>query len=207
MQLRARLLAFALTGVFSVASFTSATLVPSVAQAADAIGAFKAKHDAVVKLVKKKADDAALETEVDKVLDYDWLAEQALGGPDNYGTVCANRCDEFKALLTKLVRANYLKMVRKAQDHAVEYVGQVEGRNGAYKVTTKIQVVSNGRDKTVTVEYVMHQQDGDWQVRDIITDDISLAKNYRYEFNKIVKAEGIDGLIRKLEDKLAKIDD
>ena len=39
-----------------------------------------------------------------------------------------------------------------------------------------------------------------------VTDEVSLAKTYRYEFNKIAKAEGIDGIIRKLEDKLAKLD-
>ena len=48
--------------------------------------------------------------------------------------------------------------------------------------------------------------DGKWQVRDIITDEVSLAKTYRYEFNKIAKGEGIDGIISKLEDKLQKLD-
>ena len=31
------------------------------------------------------------------------------------------------------------------------------------------------------------------QVRDIITDEVSLARTYRHEFAKIAKAEGIDG--------------
>ncbi|MFV8756777.1 ABC transporter substrate-binding protein [Nannocystaceae bacterium ST9] len=186
----------------------TATLVaPSQAHAADAVGAFKAKHEAVVKLVKQNADDTKLEAEVDSLLDYDWLAEQSLGGTDNFAKVCGSRCAEFETLLSQLIRENYLRMVRKAEKHPVEYVGQVEGKNGAYKVTTKIKVDKNGREQTVVVEYVMHQRsDGGWQVRDIITDEVSLAKTYRYEFNKIAKAEGIDGIIGKLEDKLRKLD-
>ena len=49
----------------------------------------------------------------------------------------------------------------------------------------------------------MHVVDGKWFVRDIITDGVSLSKNYRYEFHKIMRDEGIDGLIARLETKLA----
>jgi phospholipid transport system substrate-binding protein len=201
MHFRARLLSVAFLALIATAS-----VAPS-AHAADAVGAFKTKHEAVVTLVKQTADDAKLQKELDSLLDYDWLAEQSLGGSENFAKVCGDRCDEFEKLLGELIRENYLRMVRKAEKHPVEYVGQVEGKNGLYKVTTKIKVDKNGREQTVVVEYVMHQgSDGNWQVRDIITDEVSLAKTYRYEFNKIAKAEGIDGIIRKLEDKLAKLD-
>jgi phospholipid transport system substrate-binding protein len=45
----------------------------------------------------------------------------------------------------------------------------------------------------------MHQVDGIWKVEDIITDGVSLAKNYRFEFNKILKDKGINELIARLE--------
>jgi phospholipid transport system substrate-binding protein len=206
-RLRARVLSASLAGLCGLSLFTAVAVVPRVALAEEsAIEAFKAKHEAVVGLVKQDAADDVLQTKIDGLLDYDWLAEAALGGPEHYQEVCGDRCDEFKALLTKLIRENYLRMVRKAGEHPVEYVGQTAGKNGVYKVTTRIKVNKNGRDQTVTVDYVMHQHDGQWQVRDIITDDVSLAKTYRYEFNKIAKSQGIDGIIRKLEDKLAKLD-
>jgi phospholipid transport system substrate-binding protein len=191
----------------SFSLFAAIAVTPSVALAEDsAIEAFKAKHEAVIDLVEQRAADDVLQTKIDGLLDYDWIAEAALGGPDNYKEVCQTRCDEFDALLTKLIRENYLRMIRKAGDHPVEYVGQTPGKNGVYKVTTRIKVSKNGREQSVTVDYVMHQIDGQWQVRDIITDDVSLAKTYRYEFNKIAKSQGIDGIIHKLEDKLAKLD-
>ncbi len=205
-RLRARVLTASLTGLFGLSLFAAVTVTPSVAHAEQsAIEAFKAKHEVVVELVKKRASDAEIQAKVDGLLDYEWIATAALGGPKNYQSVCQSRCDEFEALLTKLIRENYLRMIRKAENHPVEYVGQTAGRNGIYKVTTRIKVDKNGREQVVTVEYIMHQIDGQWHVRDIITDDVSLAKTYSYEFNKIAKAEGIDGIIRKLEDKLAKL--
>jgi ABC-type transporter MlaC component len=206
-RLRARVFTASLTGLFGFSLFAALTVTPTVAHAEQsAIEAFKAKHEAVVELVKNRASDTDLQAKVDGLLDYDWIAYAALGGPDNYATVCGDRCDEFDALLTELIRENYLRMIRKAENHPVEYVGQTAGKNGVYKVTTRIKIDKNGREQVITVDYVMHQIDGQWQVRDIITDDVSLAKTYRYEFNKIAKSEGIDGIIRKLEDKLAKLE-
>lgn len=204
-RLRARVFSASLTGLLGLGIVTSLTTAPIVAHAEDsAIDAFKAKHEAVVQLVKKNASDSDLQAKVDGLLDYQYLATSALGGPENYATVCGSRCAEFEQLLTRLIRENYLRMIRKAEKHPVEYVGQVAGRNEVYKVTTRVKIEKNGREQLVTVDYVMHKIDGNWQVRDIITDGVSLAKTYRYEFNKIAKDGGIDGIIRKLEDKLAK---
>jgi ABC-type transporter MlaC component len=206
-RLRARVLTTSLSGLFGLCLFTAVAATPTAVQAElSAIEAFKAKHEKVVKLVKSSADNAKIQDQVDELLDYDWIAKAALGGPDTFDTVCKSRCAEFEKLLTSLIRENYLRMVQKAERHPVEYVGQVAGKNNVYKVTTRIKVDKNGREQVVTVDYIMHRSGDKWQVRDIITDDVSLASNYRYEFNKIAKTEGIDGVIRKLEDKLAKLD-
>ena len=203
-RIRARLLSASLLA--GLGTFTAVSTAPAVASAEDsAIDAFKAKQEAVVRLVASGASDAKLQAKVDTLLDYDYLSTAALGGPKNYAGVCGERCAEFNDLLTRLIRENYLRMVRKAEKHPVEYVGQVAGRNDVYKVTTRVKADKNGREQVITVEYVMHKVDGNWQVRDIITDDVSLAKTYRYEFNKIVKSGGIDAVITKLQDKLASL--
>jgi phospholipid transport system substrate-binding protein len=186
----------------SLALLTLFALTPELARAGAAADAFKAKHDAIVELVTRDASDAALGNAIDSMLDYQFLAESSLGGPDSYAKVCGDRCAEFDALLTKLIRVNYLRLAREANAHPLQHLEDEEGRNGVHKVTTKVKVEKNGREKLMTVEYVMHQVDGKWQVRDIRTDGVSLAQTYRHEFNKINKAEGIDGIIRRLEEKL-----
>ena len=188
---------------FSLALISLLALAPSLARAGDAADAFKAKHERLAELVNQNASDATLGNVIDDMLDYHHLAESSLGGPANYAKVCGDRCAEFEALLTKLIRTNYLRMARQINAHPLQHLEDVEGRNGVHKVTTKVKVEKNGRQRSMTIEYVMHQVDGRWQIRDIITDDVSLAQNYRHDFNKIAKAEGIDGIIRRLEEKLA----
>ncbi len=175
------------------------TAAPSSARAeTGAIDAFAAKHAAVTALLDAGAEDAKLEAAVDELLDYDWISKAALGGPNRYASVCAQRCAEFEQLLRALIRTRYIEMLRKSGSAPIELVGQTAGKRGVYKVTTRVDAIKHGRTQRITVEYVMHQVDGRWQVRDIITDDVSLAKAYLYEFNKINRAEGIDGIIDKL---------
>jgi phospholipid transport system substrate-binding protein len=175
----------------------------SAGAAGDAAETFQTQHGALVQLVEDGATDGKLGAELDRMLDYHWLAEASLGGPDNYASVCGSRCAEFEALLTKLIRDNYLRMIRKAKQHPLELVGAVEGKGGVHKVSTKLRVEKNGRSRAVTVDYIMHEVAGSWQIRDIITDDVSLVRTYRHEFNKIAKSEGIDGIIARLQEKLS----
>lgn len=184
-------------------AFVLALALPTLAHADDAADVFQAKHGAILELVEQNASDAKLGKQLDAMIDYHALAEASLGGADNYAKVCGKRCAEFEALLTQLVRESYLRMVRKANQYPVEYVGAVEGKGGAHKITTKMVVEKNGRQRKITVEYVLHQVGGAWQIRDIITDDVSLVKTYRHDFHKIAKQDGIDGVIERLEQRLA----
>jgi len=192
-----------LAGGFCLAAIASVAAPTSAQAASGAMDEFKARHEATIKLVKAKASTTKLQSEVDQLLDYEWLSQAALGGAQRYQGVCKDKCDEFEAKLTKLIRQNYLRMVKQGKDHPVTYVKELEGRNEVYKVTTQIKVKKHGREQTVTVEYVMHKRGGDFSVRDLITDGVSLAKTYRYEFNEMAKKGGIDEILASLDKKLA----
>lgn len=190
-----------------IASLTLATVLatPSVAFAGDeALEAFKSQHEDVISLVDSKAADAALSKEVDELLDYKWIAQAALGGPKKYAKRCAPRCAEFEGLLTKLIRENYLKRVRQSDKGSLKYMG-VKKKGDKRLVQTKVTYTKHGRTQSLAIGYVMHKEGDRWVVRNMITDGVSLAKNYRYEFNKVLRDEGIDGLIARLETKLAEV--
>ena len=175
------------------------------AAAADgAMDTFKPRHGKVVELVKKRADVATLQKEVDALLDYKALAETSLGGPARYAAKCEPRCAEFEALLTRLIRENYLKRIRTDKKYELAYVGEETKPRGTH-VITNVSLSRDGKPEVVEVVYVMHQVNGIWLTEDIITDGISLAKNYKFEFNKILKDKGINELIARLEAKLTEL--
>jgi len=174
------------------------------AEAPSALETFKASHQTVVGLVHDKAKTDKLEAEVDQLLDYDWIAHAALGGERRYQKKCDPRCAEYEALLAKLIRENYLKRIRQADTGKVEYLGE-EVRKDKAKVDTRVTFDKDGKTQVVEISYVMHLVDGQWIARNMITDGVSLSKTYRYEFGKILRDEGIDGLISRLETKLAEV--
>ncbi|MBK9754435.1 MAG: ABC transporter substrate-binding protein [Nannocystis sp.] len=179
-------------------------LARPAAAAEGAMDTFKARHGKVVELVKKRADVATLQKEVDALLDYKALAETSLGGPARYAAKCEPRCAEFEALLTRLIRENYLKRIRTDKKYELAYVGEETKPRGTH-VITNVSLSRDGKPEVVEVVYVMHQVNGVWLTEDIITDGISLAKNYKFEFNKILKDKGINELIARLEAKLTEL--
>ena len=187
-----------------VAPAASAPAATVTAAPISATEAFKARHTRVLELVKNKAEPAALQKEVDDLLDYKSLAESSLGGPARYASKCESRCAEFEGLLARLIRENYLKRVRTDKKYEVTYLGETEKLRST-RVTTNVTLSRDGKLETVEVVYVMHQVDGAWKCEDIITDGVSLVKNFRFEFNKILKDKGIGELITRLETKLAEL--
>jgi len=186
---------------------TLALIGPADASADAGSGAmdtFKTRHGAVIQLIKSKADSAKLEAEVDSLLDYHALAETSLGGPRRFAKRCESRCDEFEVLLTRLIRENYLRRIRTDKEYELTYAGE-EKRPRHHRVITQIKHTKNGKEEVIEVVYVMHEVGDEWQVIDIITEGVSLAKNYKYEFNKILKDKGIDELILRLDKKLAEL--
>jgi phospholipid transport system substrate-binding protein len=188
-----------------VASFLACVLLmPAMATGAEegALESFERSHETILELVERDTKPADLQREVDALLDYDWLATSALGGPTRYAERCADRCAEFEALLTELIRANYLERLADHEHVTVEYLGE-QARETATKVDTRISFKDkSGHTKQLQVDYVMHRNEGRWYVRDIITEDVSLARTYKYEINKLYKAGGIDQVITTLRAKL-----
>ncbi|MEZ4385789.1 MAG: ABC transporter substrate-binding protein [Nannocystaceae bacterium] len=170
--------------------------------AESALESFRSQHTKVAQLVDARAKTDTIQGEVDKLLDYHTLAVEALGGAKRFPERCEPRCAELEQLLAKLIRENYLRRIRTDKEHKVTFVGE-ERRAGKVRVMTQIEYEKQGRPVVVEVVYVMHETAAGWQVRDIVTDGVSLARNYKYEFNQILKKDGIDGLIARLESKLA----
>jgi phospholipid transport system substrate-binding protein len=56
----------------------------------------------------------------------------------------------------------------------------------------------------IPVEYKMRLNANDWFAYDVVIEGVSMVNNYRNTFDAIVKSEGMDGLLRDLEGRIAK---
>ena len=73
---------------------------------------------------------------------------------------------------------------------------------GATDITVRNQYISQGRPP-VPVEYSMKKTPEGWKIYDIAIEGVSLVLTYRAEFDNITRTSGVDGLIKRLQQKNA----
>jgi phospholipid transport system substrate-binding protein len=67
-------------------------------------------------------------------------------------------------------------------------------------VTVQVRVIQPGT-QPVSIDYSMEKTAAGWKVYDVVVGGVSLVANYRTEFATIVRASGIDGLIKDVQAK------
>lgn len=181
------------------------TTNPADALADSPMKAIKQTNARIDKLLAKKKSaktDQQLKAEVNKFLDFRELARRSLG--KHWKTRSADERKEFVSILRQLIEHNYLKQARKNTGQKVDYRGEkVRGKKA--KVTTAIKVKKKRRMQEVLVVYKLRKKDGRWVVYDVITDDVSIVRNYRSQFYRIIKKKSYEHLVKKMRKKLAKI--
>jgi phospholipid transport system substrate-binding protein len=169
----------------------------------------KQRNGEVEKLLKQKpAKGSPAETkQKDQIkqmaatlLDYQELAKRSLA--QHWDKLTPPQRTEFVTTLRELIERNYVKQLRSNLDYQVLYKGEDVDGDGA-TVSTVVKVQSKGKHTDAEIIYKMHKLGSDWRVWDVVTDEVSLVRNYRTQFNKIITEQSYDALIKKMKNKLA----
>lgn len=143
--------------------------------------------------------DRELTRVVAQFLDFPELARLALGR--HWEARSAVERQEFAELLRQLIERSYLKQLRSNLNYAVRYRGEKIAGDKA-EVASAIEVKRKGRTEALLIQYKMHQSGGGWMVYDVITDDVSIVRNYRSQFNRIIQRQSYGALLEKMRRKL-----
>ena len=77
-------------------------------------------------------------------------------------------------------------------DYKVKWVGTEPIEEGV-KVKSSARSVTKKRQPPITIDYSMRPAENEWKVYDIFTDEVSLVKNYKRQFRRVIKEEGWKG--------------
>jgi len=78
---------------------------------------------------------------------------------------------------------------------------------GERRETNRAQVDTKlvpAKGDPLSVNYKLHQIDGEWKIYDVVIADISLVHNYRSQFNRILAKSSFDDLLKQLREKDSK---
>ena len=104
---------------------------------------------------------------------------------------------EFTRLFKKLLENSYASKIENYQNETINYMGeQVKGKYALVKT----QIVR--KDGVIDVDYKMLKESGQWLVYDFVIEGVSLIRNYRSQFSKIISTESYATLVSKLSKKV-----
>jgi phospholipid transport system substrate-binding protein len=107
---------------------------------------------------------------------------------------------EFIALFKSLLENSYAKKLEAYQDEKINYVSEII--KGKYALV-KTEVVR--KSSTIGVDYKLIQENGNWKVYDFVIEGVSMIRNYRSQFTKIIRRDSYEVLVQKLTDKINEI--
>lgn len=106
--------------------------------------------------------------------------------------------EQVTVLMTKLLENNYIGQLENYSGQKIEYVGE---RIKKQKRRALVSTLLAGKTAKYPVHYIMVEKGEGWFVFDINIEGVSLIKNYRKEFQSIIKREKFEGLVKALEKK------
>jgi phospholipid transport system substrate-binding protein len=104
---------------------------------------------------------------------------------------------EFRSMLIRI----YSTAIETYRDQTMKVL-PLHMAPGATEVTVRNKYLRPGRPP-VPVEYAMRKTPGGWKIYDIVIEGVSLVLTYRAEFEQVARTAGIEGLIRRLQEKNA----
>jgi phospholipid transport system substrate-binding protein len=208
MQRKSVLTALCLFAALVAHSFSSYALAGPLGP----LATLRAKNGEVDRLLRQKVTTGSVEEKKVKddikslagtLFDYGELARRSLA--DHWIKLSSAQRIEFVATLRELIERNYVKQLRTNLDYSVSYkTEEVEGQEAT--VTSVVKVKTQGKATDAEIIYKMKKpevgQGETWLVYDVITDEVSLVRNYRSQFGKIIAEKSYDELIKKMKSKL-----
>jgi phospholipid transport system substrate-binding protein len=183
-----------------IASFLFLTSVAAAGAAQSYLEAKQKELTALIKQPKTPANDKKLTVTFDALLDYDAFAKDSLG--TQWDKLSESERKEFQSLLTTLVQRSYTKNIRDTLEYNIIFKGESKAKKGEL-VETAAKHKSDPRKETIKIDDLVHNVSGGWRVYDIITEGESLVGNYKSQFRRVIRKEGMAGLLGRMRDKAA----
>jgi phospholipid transport system substrate-binding protein len=126
--------------------------------------------------------------------DFAAMAEKSLG---NRWNDLKGKEGEFVAACTNFIERSYMGTLGSYRGEKIVY-DRDRADGELAEVDTR---VVGGRGAPIEMEYKLHLTGGQWKVYDVVIDDVSVVRNYRSQFMRVLQTASLEELIQKLRTK------
>jgi phospholipid transport system substrate-binding protein len=169
---------------------------------ADARTFVKSTSDRVISVITSSGSSSSKEDKLDdifiEVMDIDWIAKFVLG--KYWNTLDDAKKTQYMKQYREYLIASYVPLFKDYNGQKMDIKDIKTIKQSQYLVVTDIEP-SDPQSASYRVEYRVHFDNGNFRVRDIIAEGISMITTQRSDFASILNTSGFDSLIQKLKDK------
>ncbi|MEE9502318.1 MAG: ABC transporter substrate-binding protein [Candidatus Aminicenantaceae bacterium] len=133
---------------------------------------------------------------IERGFDFDELSKRILSR--NWKKLNPDQQKEFALLIGRLLGNIYMDRLMKFADEKVVFTKESMLSEKRAEVQSKI--ISQSRE--IPLHYKMILKNGEWKVYDLTIEGVSLVKNYRSQFKKILKKNSPDKMLQILRKKV-----
>lgn len=166
------------------------------------------QSDEIIRIINTAEDRdervASLQQAVGTFIDFPMLAQRSLAL--HWDDRTAEEQAQFTALLQELIETSYATRLGDERVEPGSYTVVFEDereRRGRYTVEGRVSVETN--EYFVAVRLI--QQEGSWRVYDVVTDDVSLLESYAESFDEIIRQDGWDALLERMQEKIDELNE
>jgi phospholipid transport system substrate-binding protein len=159
--------------------------------------------DQVLKIIRQNPQAAGLRREkiksvVDGYFDFEGMSRLAVGRP--WSSVPPEKQQEFTKEFEKLLFNTYIGDIEKYAGQRITYHTKTVAPG-----YTVVEAIVNEQGGPVSLDYSLHRKNGDWKVYDVAVGGMSLAINYRGQFDTILANGSFDDLLMRLKQQVAQV--
>jgi phospholipid transport system substrate-binding protein len=135
-----------------------------------------------------------LEEVIASRFDYAEMSKRTLGA--QWTKLTGEQQKEFVDLFKSFLSDSYAGKIEGYSGEQVDYLNErLEGHYA--EVRTKLL----SKKTEIPMDYRLINKGGRWYAYDIIADGVSLVKNYRSQFEKIIRSDSYDELVKRLRNR------
>jgi phospholipid transport system substrate-binding protein len=129
-------------------------------------------------------------------LDLQRMARGSLG--DHWNELTPAEHDEFVSLFGAFIEAAYLTQI---QDYVELNITVGDERIAGPDYALVDATVIQPHEEVLPITFMLERRGDDWIVYDVEVEDVSMVENYRTQFNRVIKRQGLAQLLNDLRAK------
>lgn len=116
----------------------------------------------------------------------------------NWKKADAEQQRRFVVLLRTLLEDTYMTAIESYTSEQINFGDEkIKGKKAVVNVSI---LLTSGAEAPLL--FKLRNKGGDWFVYDVVIEGVSLVSTFRSNFSSIVKRDGVDGLLERLEQKM-----